>query len=172
MEQTADSQHFVASDATPCFHICSSCGGRGANKGARLVSVGCRRRRRRQPASAPHEDLVSRRFVADRPDRLWCTDITEHPTAEGTVYCAAVLYVFSRQVDGWSIADHMRSELVVDAREMACWRRRPTPGAIVHIDRGAQYTSWIFGHRLRAAGPLGSMGRVASSVDNTIIESF
>ena len=94
------------------------------------------------------------------------------PTAEGTVYCAAVLDVFSRQVVGWSIADHMRSELVVDALEMACWRRRPTPGAIVHSDRGAQPTSWIFGDRLRAAGLLGSMGRVASSVDNTMIESF
>jgi transposase InsO family protein len=100
-------------------------------------AVGYRSRRRRQLAPAPHEDLVSRRFVADRPDRLWCTDITEHHTAEGTVYCAAVLDVFSRQVVGWSIADHMRSELVVDALEMACWRRRPTPGAIVHSDRGA-----------------------------------
>ncbi|MGN7702996.1 transposase [Cellulosimicrobium sp. 22601] len=73
---------------------------------------------------------------------------------------------------GWSIADHMRSELVVDALEMARWRRRPAPGTIVHADRGSQYTSWIFGHRLRAAGLLGSMGRVASSVDNSMIESF
>ena len=103
---------------------------------------------------------------------MWCTDITEHPTGEGKVYCAAVLDVFTRQVVGWSIADHMRAELVVDALEMARWRRRPKPGANVHSDRGAQYTSWIFGHRLRAAGLLGSMGLVASSVDNTIIESF
>jgi putative transposase len=86
--------------------------------GARLVSVGYRRRRRRQPAPAPHEDLVSRRFVADRPDRLWCTDITEHPPPKAQS-CAAVLDVFSLQVVGWSIADHMRSELVVDALEMA-----------------------------------------------------
>jgi putative transposase len=55
---------------------------------------------------------------------------------------------------------------------MARWRRRPEPGAVVHSDRGSQYTSWIFGHRLRAAGLLGSMGRVASSVDNGMIESF
>jgi transposase InsO family protein len=73
---------------------------------------------------------------------------------------------------GWSIADHMRAELVVDALQMACWRRRPPPGTICHSDRGAQYTSWVFGHRLRQAGLLGSMGRVASSVDNTMIESF
>jgi putative transposase len=144
-------------------------------RGAGLVGVGYRRTRRREPAPAPHEDyedLVGRRFVAEGPDRLWCTDITEHPTAEGKIYCAAVLDVFTRQIVGWSIADHMRAELVVDALEMARWRRKPTPGAIVHSDRGPQYTSWIFGHRLRAAGLLGSMGRVASSVDNTMIESF
>jgi len=141
-------------------------------RGAGLVGVGYRRKRRHERLPAPHDDLVGRRFVADAPDRLWCTDITEHPTGEGKVYCAAVLDVFTRQVVGWSIADHMRSELVVDALEMARWRRRPPPGAIVHSDRGSQYTSWIFGHRLRAAGLLGSMGRVASSVDNTMMESF
>ena len=72
---------------------------------------------------------------------------------------------------GWSIADHMRSDLVVKASEMARWQRSPD-GTIVHADRGVQYTSWVFGHRLRAAGLLGSMGRVASSVDNALIESF
>jgi transposase InsO family protein len=130
------------------------------------------RKRRHRPAPAVHDDLVQRRFVADAPDRLWCTDITEHPTGEGKVYCAAVLDVYSRRIVGWSIADHMRSELVVDALQMARWNRRPEPGTIVHADRGAQYTSWIFGHRLREAGLLGSMGRVASSVDNTMMESF
>jgi transposase InsO family protein len=131
-----------------------------------------RKHRRGRPAEAVHDDLVQRRFVADAPDRLWCTDITEHPTAEGKVYCAVVLDVFSRTVVGHAIADHMRAELVVDALETARWRRRPEPGTVVHSDRGAQYTSWVFGHRLRAAGLLGSMGRVASSVDNTMIESF
>ena len=140
---------------------------------AGLVGVCHRRKHRRTgPLPAPHEDLVQRRFTAEAPDRLWATDITEHPTAEGKVYCAAVLDVFTRTIVGWSIADHMRSELVVDALEMARWRRRPAPGAIVHSDRGSQYTSWIFGHRLRSAGLLGSMGRVASSVDNTMMESF
>src|SRR5690349_8805386 len=128
-------------------------------------------KRRHRPEPAVHEDLVQRRFVANRPDRLWCTDITEHPTARGKVYCCAVLDVFSRQVVGWSIADHVRADLVVHALQMATWRRRPT-GTIVHSDRGPQYTSWVFGHRLRTAGLLGSMGRVASSVDNSMIESF
>ena len=140
---------------------------------AGLVGVCHRRKHRRAgPLPAVHEDLVQRRFVAEGPDRLWVTDITEHPTAEGKVYCAAVLDVFSRTVVGWSIADHMRAELVVDALDMARWRRRPAAGAVVHSDRGSQYTSWIFGHRLRAAGLLGSMGRVASSVDNGLMESF
>ncbi len=129
-------------------------------------------KRRKKPAPAPHEDLVKRRFVADEPNRLWCSDITEHPTRTGKVYCCAVLDVFSRVIVGWSIADHMRSELVVDALQMATWRRRPEAGTVVHADRGSQYTSWVFGHRLREAGLLGSMGRVASSVDNTMMESF
>ncbi|BDZ39220.1 hypothetical protein GCM10025863_18340 [Microbacterium suwonense] len=79
---------------------------------------------------------------------------------------------FSRRIVGWSISDRITAEIVVDALEMARWRRRPAPGTVVHADRGAQYTSWLFGHRLRQAGLLGSMGRVASSVDNALIESF
>lgn len=136
-----------------------------------LAGISHRPKRRHRPAEAVHDDLVQRKFVADAPDRLWCTDITEHPTSTGKVYCCAVLDVFSRTVVGWSIADHMRSDLVVDALQMATWRRRPE-GTIVHSDRGSQYTSWVFGHRLRDAGLLGSMSRVASSVDNSMIESF
>jgi putative transposase len=139
---------------------------------AGIQGVCHRRKRRRGAPPAVHDDLVKRRFVADGPDRLWCTDVTEHPTKEGKLYCCCVLDVFSRRVVGWSIADHVRSELVVDALQMATWRRRPAPGGIVHADRGPQFTSWVFGHRLREAGLLGSMGRVASSVDNTMIESF
>lgn len=135
----------------------------------------CHRRKRRgwRPAPATHEDLVKRQFVADRPDRVWFTDITQHRAADGWVYCCTVVIdAYSRRIVGWSIADHIRSELVVDALEMARWQRRPAPGTIVHADRGSQYTSWVFGHRLRSAGLLGSMGRVASSVDNALIESF
>jgi putative transposase len=72
---------------------------------------------------------------------------------------------------GWSIADHVRFELVVDALEMAHWQRSPD-GTIVHADRGAQHTSRVFGHRLRAAGLLGSMGGVVSSVDRDLIKSL
>jgi putative transposase len=74
---------------------------------------------------------------------------------------------------GWSIADHLRTEPVVDALEMVRWRRKPTPGAtVLHSDRGTQYTSWLFGHRLREAGLLGSMGAVGSAYDNALMESF
>jgi putative transposase len=138
---------------------------------AGLRGVHRRRWRRHQPAAAVWEDRVQRRFCADRPDRLWFTDVTQHRTAEGWVYCAAVLDVYSRRIVGWSIADHLRTELVVDALEMARWRRRPV-GTVVHSDRGAQYTSWAFGRRLREAGLLGSMGKVACAYDNSVIESF
>lgn len=142
-------------------------------RGAGLQGIYRRRGKHRRPLPAVHDDLVRRRFVADAPDRLWLTDITEHPTREGKVYCAAVLDVYSRRIVGWSIADHLRSELVVDALEMARWRRRPPPGqTVVHSDRGSQYTAWAFGQRLRAAGLLGSMGRVASALDNAMMESF
>jgi transposase InsO family protein len=139
----------------------------------RLQGVFRRRGRRGRAAPPVHDDLVRRRFVADAPNRLWLTDITEHPTREGKVYLAAVLDVYSRRIVGWSIADHLRSELVVDALEMARWRRQPPRGqTVVHSDRGSQYTSWAFGHRLRAAGLLGSMGRVGSAADNAMMESF
>ena len=138
-----------------------------------LQGVFRRKRKRAEPVPAVHDDLVRRQFHADKPDRLWVTDITEHSTREGKVYCAAVLDVYSRRIVGWSIADHLRSELVVDALEMARWRRRPPPGeTVVHSDRGSQYTSWAFGQRLRAAGLLGSMGRVGSAYDNAMMESF
>lgn len=130
-----------------------------------------RRRWRGGRAPAVFADHVNRRFVADAPDRLWVTDITQHRTAEGWVYCATVIDVYSRRCVGWSIADHLRTELVVDALEMARWQRKPA-GTVVHSDRGAQYTSWLFGQRLREAGLLGSMGKVACAYDNSLMESF
>jgi putative transposase len=139
---------------------------------AGLAGVCHSRKRGHRPAPATHEDLVQRIFTADAPDRVWFTDITQHRASDGWVYCCAVIDAYSRRIVGWSIADHIRTELVVDALDMARWQRRPSPGTILHADRGSQYTSWVFGHRLRDAGLLGSMGRVASSVDNALIESF
>jgi putative transposase len=140
-----------------------------------------RRRRRgctvRDPDAQACPDLVNRDFTADEPNRLWITDITEHPTEEGKVYCAAVMDVYSRLIVGWSIADHMRTELVTDALGMAIVRRRPEKqsqdtGTIMHSDHGSQYTSWAFGQRIRTAGLLGSMGSVGDCYDNAMMESF
>ena len=115
---------------------------------ARLMAqagiVGIHRRRargctRRDPDATPAEDLVQRNFDPSEPNRLWVMDVTEHPTAEGKVYLAVVLDAWSRRVVGWSIADHIRSELVVDAVQMALWRRRPTAGqTMAHSDHGAR----------------------------------
>jgi putative transposase len=104
---------------------------------------------------------------------LWVTDVTQHRTDQGWVYCAVVLDVFARRVVGWSIADQLRCELVVDALDMARWRRKPAAGqTVVHSDHGTQYTCWAFGHRLRTAGLLGSMGSIGDCYDNSMIESF
>ena len=98
-------------------------------RSAKLCGIYRRKRWRSCPAPPVHDDLVRRRFVADAPNRLWLTDITEHPTREGKVYLAAVLDVYARRLVSCSIADHLRVELVVDALEMARWRRRPAPDA-------------------------------------------
>jgi putative transposase len=143
---------------------------------------GLYRRRRRgctvgDPTAEPSGDLVKRQFTVEGPNRLWVTDITEHPTGEGKVYCAAVMDAYSRLIIGWSIADHMRTELVTDALGMAIIRRQPEKQpdderTILHSDHGCQYTSWVFGKRLRAAGLLASMGTVGDCYDNAMMESF
>lgn len=130
---------------------------------------GCTKRDR---SATPSDDLVNRQFRVDAPDRLWVMDATEHPTSEGKVYLAVVLDAFSRRVIGWSIADHIRAELMVDALQMAVWRRRPQGPTIAHSDHGSQYTSWAFGRRLRASGLLGSMGSIGDAYDNAMAESF
>ncbi len=130
---------------------------------------GCTRRDR---MAIPSDDLVNRQFAVDAADALWVMDVTEHPTGTGKLYLAIVLDAWSRRVVGWSIADHIRSELIVDALQMAIWRRNPTGPTIAHSDHGSQYTSWAFGRRLRAAGLLGSMGNVGDAYDNSVAESF
>ncbi|MFN8028265.1 MAG: IS3 family transposase [Acidimicrobiia bacterium] len=132
-----------------------------------------RHSRRRGERSVPNDDLVARQFRPAGPDQLWVADITEHPTREGKVYAAVVIDAWNRQVVGHSIADHLRAELVIDALDLACWRRKPTAGQTVHhSDHGTQYTSWAFGQRLRNAGLLGSMGTVGDALDNAVAESF
>lgn len=93
-------------------------------------------------------------------------------TDEGFLYLSFVLDAHSRRLVRWAMATHLRTELVVDALQMALWRRKPTPGLIHHSDQGAQYTSLSFGKRLKEAGIVPSMGRVGSAYDNSLAESF
>jgi putative transposase len=127
----------------------------------------------RDPDASPWADLVNRQFEQDRPNRLWLTDITEHRTGQGKLYCAAVMDAYSRRIIGYSMADHLRTELVLDALSMAINRRPPArQKTILHSDHGTQYTSWDFGQRLRKSGLLGSMGSIGDCYDNAMMESF
>ncbi len=126
----------------------------------------------RVPGVRVADDLVERRFRPATPDVLWVADITYLRTWEGWVYLAAVQDAFSRRVVGWSMADHMRSELVVDALEMALHRRRPNPGLICHSDQGSQFVSLAFGQKARDAGIAVSMGSTGCAYDNAVAESF
>lgn len=137
-----------------------------------LVGLPLQRRSKRVPPQVTVTDLVRRRFRADSPDRLWVTDITEHPTREGKLYCCVVLDVFSRRVVGWAIDTTQRAELATNALGMAINSRRPEPGAIIHGDHGTQFTSWAFTSRARNAGLLPSLGTVGDPYDNAVIESF
>ena len=101
----------------------------------------------RVPGVRVCEDLVDRAFLAAAPDRLWVADITYLRTWEGWLYLVAVQDVFSRRIVGWSMADHMRTELVTDALQMALARRRPAPGLIWHSDQGSQSCHWPSANR-------------------------
>ena len=115
---------------------------------------------------------MNRNFRATAPYRLWTADITYVKTDEGFLHLAFVLDVYSRRIVGWSMASHLHTELVVDALEMAVWRRKPAAGLIHHSDRDTQYTALSFGKRLEETGIVLSMGRAGSALDNAISESF
>lgn len=125
----------------------------------------------RDADARPAPDLVQRHFSAAAPDALWVADITYIPTWAGFLYLAVVLDAFSRRVVGWAMETHLRSELVLQALEMAYGQRRP--GQVVHhSDQGTQYTSIAFGTRCREMGVRPSMGSVGDCFDNAMAESF
>jgi putative transposase len=119
----------------------------------------------------PAPDLVERNFVAAAPNRLWVADITYIPTWAGFLYLAVVLDTFSRRIVGWAMETHLRTELVLQALNLALWQRRPA-AVIHHSDQGSQYTSIAFGQRCREAGVRPSMGSVGDCFDNAMAESF
>ncbi len=118
------------------------------------------------------DDLLDRGFAAGAPDRCWVADITYLPTWEGWLYLVAVQDLYSRRIVGWSMADHMRTELVTDALQMALARRRPARGLIWHCDQGSQFVSLAFGQQARAAGIAQSMGSRGDCFDNAVAKSF
>ena len=111
------------------------------------------------------DDLVERQFRPEAPNVLWLADITYLRSWEGWLYLAAIQDAYSRRIVGWSMAEHMRSELVTDALEMAVHRRRPDPGLIHHSDQGSQYVSLGFGQAARDAGIAISMGSKGDAYD-------
>ena len=128
-----------------------------------------------RPGPPVHDDRVRRDFSAEEPNRLWLTDITEHPTGEGKLYLCAIKDLYAGRIVGYSMADRMQASLAMNALEQAVARRGGTDavaGCIVHSDRGSQFRSALFQDALTAHGLIGSMGQVGAAGDNAAMESF
>jgi transposase InsO family protein len=135
----------------------------------------CPRRFRRTTIPDPStqvQDLVQRQFRPAAPNQLWCADISYIRTWAGWLYLAVILDAYSRKVVGWVLAEHMRTELVTAALQMASTRRRPPTGLVCHSDRGSQYTSSTYGDILDRSGARQSIGRPGTCWDNAVAESF
>jgi transposase InsO family protein len=139
---------------------------------ANIGSVTGRPRWRRGRPDLIATDLVERQFSRAGPNQLWATDITEHHTREGKVYCAVVLDAYSRRVVGWTIDASPTAALTTNALGMAIESCRPPAGAIIHSDQGVQFGSWAFPDRAKAFGLVPSMGSVGDCFDNSMIEAF
>ena len=118
------------------------------------------------------ENVLNREFTAELPHQKWVCDITYIPTGEGWLYLAAVLDLCSRKIVGWSMAEHLRTELCTEALHMAIQTRKPSPGWLHHSDRGCQYASEEYQKQLDLLGITCSMSRVGNCYDNAVIESF
>lgn len=135
------------------------------------------KRRFRRTTDSKHNDPIAanrlnRQFDVEGPDRVWATDITYLWTDQGWLYLAVVLDLYSRRVVGWSMAEHLRSELVLGALEMALGQRAPRDGLLHHSDRGCQYASSAYREALSQAGIVCSMSRKGDCWDNAVVESF
>ena len=143
-----------------------------------ITSAAQRRRRGKGTKAGPpvFDDHVQRLFTADAPNQVWLTDITEHPTSEGKLYCCAIKDVHANRIVGYSISDRMTAQLAVDALNSAVTRRRleghDVAGCILHADRGSQFRARRMAHALNRHGMVGSMGRVGAAGDNAAMESF
>ena len=153
----------------------------GRDQVARLMRAagieGARRTKRvrttkADPVAARHPDLVNRDFTATAPNQLWVTDLTYVPTWAGVAYVCFIIDAYSRMIVGWRVAGHMRTEMVLDAIEMARWSRGTRlEGLRCHSDAGSQFTSIRYGERLAEIGAVPSIGTVADSYDNALAET-
>lgn len=153
----------------------------GANRIRRMMReekiIAKPRKRYKTTTDSKHDDpiapnLVAQNFTAKAPNRVWCSDITYVRTIEGFLYLAVIIDLFSRKVVGYAVANHMRTELCLEALEKALGRRSPENGLIHHSDRGSQYASKAYQETLRAHGCIASMSRAGCCYDNAVVESF
>ena len=137
-----------------------------------LVKAAKRSTTRPDPSASRHPDLVERNFTADAPNRLWVMDLTYVATWSGFAYVCFIVDAFSRLIVGWRVATHMRTEMVLEAAEMARWKRGTTlAGLVSHSDAGSQFTSLRWGQHLADLGALPSIGSVGDAFDNALAES-
>ena len=169
---------------SPRIHIALQNQGRGVSRGrierlmrrhgVRAIMAPSRRVRttdsRHDLPIAPN--LLNRNFTAVAPNQVWLADITYIETAEGWLYLAAVMDLFSRKIVGWAMRNHLRTELASTALAMAIKRQRPATGLVHHSDRGVQYAAHDYRTRLQSAGIQASMSRKADCYDNAPMESF
>jgi transposase InsO family protein len=141
---------------------------------AGITSSAQRARRKTGKRAGPpvFDDYVQRIFTADTPNKVWVTDLTEHRTDEGRLYCCAIKDLCGNRIVGYSIGDRMTAALAVRALNNAVARRGDVAGCILHADRGSQFRSRKMAAALNRHGMVGSMGRVASAGDNAAMESF
>jgi len=153
----------------------------GRKRVARLMADNDIRARRRKPycrtTDSSHgfevaPNLIKRSFRVDRANSVWVSDITYVWTHEGYLYLAVIIDLFSRMVIGWAMEEHMRTELVLKALDMALTRRIPSPSLIHHSDRGSQYASAAYREALKRAGIECSMSKRGDCFDNAVVESF
>jgi putative transposase len=138
----------------------------GVRRGRRVFTT------RSDPAAARPADLVQRDFTAAAPNELWVTDLTYVATWSGVAYVCFIVDAFSRMIVGWRVATHMRTDMVLDALQMARWSRGARlEGLVAHSDAGSQFTSVRYGERLAELGAVPSIGSVGDSYDNALAET-
>ena len=155
------------------------CGRKRVARLMRIHGISARRRRKCYPVTTQRQlgaiaapNWLNQEFSATAPNQKWVTDITYIDTAEGWLYLASVLDLYSRMVVGWAMGEHIDTTLVEAAWKMAVLRRNPPSGLLLHSDQGSQFTSQTYQQALAAQECQASMSRVGNCYDNAVMESF